>query len=311
MADVAAAATDKHQGHQYKIRRHGLIDGESTCRNVQAMQICRQLHHETRLLPFQVNLVSAPAGMGSNTTATKEFLDRLKPFQRCAIRKLELHLLASVTEAWSLRSILRSIADDADPVEHRRFISSRCVGRMDNTHTEKQQDTVPMGADAHGSSDLRELTIFITTRDLLLAHAESSIGMQHMLTVPSDLSARPITPFACTASWVTEGLVYLASLRRLTIVIEASAYVASQVTAQEKEDFSKFVELALPSTDVAVQWKVQQNMILSSDESDEWASLLWFGDTIESHNPQGVVNDNQEAETGSKAGWSCWHSVPS
>lgn len=287
------------------MRRPGLTDNGSTGGNVQAMLLCRQLHYETRLLPFQVNLVRAPAVMGSNTTATKDFLERLKPFQRSAIRKLELHLLASVTEAWSLRSILRSIADVSDSVEHRRFLPERCTKNFDNSLTERQQEGILVGASVHGNSDLRELTISMTTRDLLLAQGESLAGLLHILTVPST------TPFACAASWVTEGLSYLRSLRRLSIVIEASVSVASQVTAEERDQFSGFVQSVLPSTHIAVQWKVQQDMILSSDESDEWVSLPGSGDASEPNSPQVVVNQTQGINTGGKAGWSNWNGAPS
>ncbi|KIW72252.1 hypothetical protein PV04_00459 [Phialophora macrospora] len=208
--------------------------------------------------------------MGSSTSATKQFLDRLGPYQRRAIRKLELHLLASVTEAWSLRSILRSIADVSDSTNLPEFVPDSCAGEFDVTYTGARLD----GTTVFGENSLRELTIFITTRDLLLAEADSLVGLLHILTVPpaADADGKPCTPFACTASWVTEGLAYLRSLRRLSIVIEASVSVASQLDIDDKTGFCDFVKSVLPAADVDIQWITQEDMIHPPDD-DEAGSI--------------------------------------
>lgn len=211
-------------------------------------------------MPLQVNSVNAPAVMGSNTTATKHFLERLKPIQRHAIRKMELHLLASVTEAWTLQSILHLIANTARS-ENGREVFPNEVGDSEVQHSR---------------SDLRELAIFVTTRDLLLALADSLTGLLHVLTAPPacKASSRPPTPFGCTASWVSE-IAHLTSLRRLDLVIEASADVASQIPIEERTGFANFVEGILPGTNVDIRWKVQQNMILPPDDSESWARFPW------------------------------------
>ncbi|OCT46860.1 hypothetical protein CLCR_02120 [Cladophialophora carrionii] len=208
--------------------------------------------------------------MGSSTSTTKQFLEGLAPFQRRAVRKLELHLLASVTEAWSLRSILRLIADVSDSTDPQTFVPDSRDGAFDTGYSGSQPGEKAYATSISGGSDLRELNIFITTRDLLLAQADSLVGLLHILTVPlaAQAYAKPRTPFACTASWVTEGLAYLGSLRRLSIVIEASVSVARQLTSDDKIGFSNFVRSVLPRAIVEVKWITQKNMILSPDDDE-------------------------------------------
>ncbi|ETI29117.1 hypothetical protein G647_01570 [Cladophialophora carrionii CBS 160.54] len=246
--------------------------------------------------------------MGSSTSTTKQFLEGLAPFQRRAVRKLELHLLASVTEAWSLRSILRLIADVSDSTDQQTFVPDSWDGAFDKGYSVSQK---AYGTSVSGGSDLRELNIFITTRDLLLAQADSLVGLLHILTVPpaAQAYAKPRTPFACTASWVSEGLAYLGSLRRLSIVIEASVSVANQLTGDDKIGFSNFVRSVLPRAIVEVKWITQKNMILSPDD-DEWVSFLWDDDLMASDAGQGSLNENHEGtEMNRKVGWSSWGSI--
>jgi hypothetical protein len=155
------------------------------------------------------------------------------------------------------------------------------------------------------------LTIFITTRDLFLAQADSLVGLLHILTVPpeADADARPCTPFACTASWVIEGLAYLSSLRRLSIVVEASVSVASQLSIDDKTSFSDFVKSVLPAADVDIQWITQKDMILCPDDN-EWVSFLWGSDSMAADAGQGGVNHNHEGTAvNRKVGWSSWGNI--
>ena len=232
-------------------------------------------------MPLQVNLVQAPAVMGSNTTATKQFLDVLKPLQRRSIKHMELHLLASVTEAWSLQSILRSVTDVHGSAEQLEFVPRGAESsKFDNNCTAVNVRQ----SDLHGSSDLRELAIFITTRDLMLNQADSLVGLLHVLTVPPDFeaSARPSTPFAVTANWVSE-IAHLRALRRLNLVIEASSLVASQIPIDDRDQFAAFVQAVLPSTKVDVKWKVRKDMICAPDDSDSWGDFLWLSDVMTSN----------------------------
>ncbi|EXJ65154.1 hypothetical protein A1O7_01494 [Cladophialophora yegresii CBS 114405] len=249
--------------------------------------------------------------MGSSTSTTKQFLEGLEPFQRRAVRKLELHLLASVTEAWSLRSILRSIAGVSDSTDHQKSVPDSWHGEFDISCSRSQSEEKAYGTSISGGSDLRELIIFISTRDLLLAQADSLVGLLHILTVPpaAHAYAKPCTPFACTASWVTEGLVYLRSLRRLRIVIEASVSVASQLTTHNKTGFSNFVKSVLPRAVVEVEWITQKNMILSPDD-DEWVSFLGGSDLMASDAGQVSVNEDHEGRgMNRRVGWSSWGSI--
>jgi hypothetical protein len=217
--------------------------GVSSSHSLAIFLVCRQIYTETRLLPFQLDEIACLPTFGSNTSGTELFLDGLKMFQRRAIRGLELSLLASVMEAWSLRAILRLLAgvDESDK-----------------------------GAGA----DLRSLTIHIATRDLYLPQADSLVGLTHIL----GLMPLPSGPCA-SAGWVTEGLVHLTSLRTLKIIVDTSVPIATQVSAAEKDQFEKTIIRSLPWVrELGVKWEVQQYSILSIDDP-EWADFLSMHDS--------------------------------
>ncbi|OAP62227.1 hypothetical protein AYL99_04430 [Fonsecaea erecta] len=267
-------------GGQYKIS--GLGPRENAVNNnlVQPLLLCRQIYRETRLMPLQVNRVKCPATMGSNTSATKRFLDALMPFQRRAIQQLEVHLLASVTEAWSLRSILRSIAGVTDTRSDRGLGKSGSRADLEVGWDEKEKGGQTPSIDSNnstGDSSLKELTVHITTRDLLLAQADSTVGLLHILTVAPFSQDHPSTAFAYAATWVTEGLVFLKSLRKLTVVIEFSVSVATQVTATDRNHFEHTLRSSLSSVDVTVDWRIHREMILGIDDN-EWVDFLWLQD---------------------------------
>lgn len=255
-----------------------------------ALFVCRQIHRETRLLPFQVNSINHPATFGSNISATKHFLDGLRPFQRSAIRKLEIHLLASVTEAWSLRSILRSIADVTEANSCRKRVG------QDDGQEELQGVKDKKGRDKCLASDLRSLTVHIATRDLLLAQADSLAGLTHMLTTaPLPFSSTHSSPVAPCASWVAEGVAYLTSLRRLTIFVEMSTPVAKEVSAFERSRFEQGVKMSLPwIVEVNIQWRVRQHMIVGMGDHD-WLHFFWVDDASTALAGQGQQPGNGEA----------------
>jgi hypothetical protein len=260
-----------------------LTSQRSASDNVEALLLCRQIHHEARLLPLQINVIECPAIMGSNTALTKSFLDSLKPFQRGAIRKMKLHLLASVPEAWSLRSILRSVADISNSNEKQGIAQDHCLSGYGTSYTRTRYDK-PARTSGHGKSDLRELTIFITTRDLLLATTDSLIGLLHVLAVPpaSNSWQQHTASVAHTASWISEGLIYLSSLRRLNITIEASTSVASDLISGEHMYFSDLVNSVLPLVAVDIRWKVRRDMphpFIDGTGPDP----LWFSDFMASN----------------------------
>jgi hypothetical protein len=252
--------------------------------NAPALRLCRQLHHETCLMPLQINVVDCPEIMRSNTTDTQRLIEELRPFQRRAIRRLRLRLLASVTEVWSLRVILRLIADSS---------TSSCA---------IEAAEAPGDFDCCSDSDLRELSIFVTTRDLVLAHADSLGGLRHFISTtpdpgPSPEAANgPITieflapcpPSACTASWATAGLAHLRNLRTLRIVIETSTSVSNQLSSEERRDFAEFIAAILYWVDIDVQWKVQGQSIMLLDDTDEWDVLLQGGDELFSQPGAGI-----------------------
>jgi len=206
--------------------------------------LCHQIYTETRLLPFRLNEIASLPTFGSNTAGTERFLDGLNISQRRAIRGIELSLLASVMEAWSLRSILRVLAgvDEAD-------------------------------RDSHGS-ELRSLTIRIATRDLYLPQADSLTGLTHTLGLMTSTS-----PACDSAAWVTEGLVHLTSLRKLNIIVETSVPIAAQLSAAEKEQFEMTIVRSLPWVrELSLRWEVQQHSILSIDDP-EWADFVSMHDS--------------------------------
>ncbi|KIW50908.1 hypothetical protein PV05_09685 [Exophiala xenobiotica] len=224
---------------------------------VSPLLICRQVHGEMHLLPFQINKVKCPSVFGSNITATKQFLSSLREVQRGAIRQIDLSLLASVTEIWEVRSLLRLMAgmDETD--------------RRQNTARQDTETRPSRDASSGSRFDLRSLTIHIGTRDLYLQQADSLAGLMHFLACGPPY---PVS-FAST-SWVTEGLVHVRALRRLTIIVEASGDVAHQVSSTERDQFQQTLAKQLPGdVTVNVAWRIK-NPIWIIDDS-EWADFSW------------------------------------
>lgn len=223
-----------------------------------ALFLCRQIHAEARVLPFQINLVACPATFGSNITTTSRFLNRLRAFQRDAIRSLELRLLASETEASSLKSILKLVANVDGKDQHQELPDTDA--RMNSGHDSGNA----------GASDLRALTIFIGTRDLYLPQADSLVGLVHMLNPKADAPA----PLSCE-SWITDGLMHLKTLTIVTIAVEMSETVAQRLTASEKDRFQQVLFDSLPSTcEIKVYWKVVDDLLAKIDDND-WVNFLW------------------------------------
>ncbi|KIX96116.1 uncharacterized protein Z520_08371 [Fonsecaea multimorphosa CBS 102226] len=294
-------------GDQYKLSGPGSSTDAASNNVVQPLLLCRQLYRETRMMPLQVNRVNCPATMGSNTSATKRFLDALMPVQRRAIRKLEVHLLASVTEAWSLRSILRSLAGVTETGGDSGLGERGGGADVEISWDEKGevgQKSGEYSENPSGDSSLTKLTVHITTRDLLLAQADSMVGLLHILTVAPFPQDRPSTVFVCAATWVTEGLAFLKSLRTLTIVIESSVSVATQVTATERSQFEQALKSSLLSVNVTVEWRVHREMLLGMDDS-EWVNFLWMHDSTITADGQG------EPGVGRKVGFPSWTNLVS
>ncbi|OAL31601.1 hypothetical protein AYO20_08144 [Fonsecaea nubica] len=291
-------------GDGYNVSGPGSSTRGGNNKIVQSLLVCRQLYQETRLIPFQVNCVKCPAVMGSNTLATKRLIDALQPFQRRAIRRLELHLLASVTEAWSLRSILRSIAGVTE-TETNCTLRQSGGGTGDEISFDGNAET-DKRPEKDSDTSLRELSVHMTTRDLLLAQADSMVGLLHMLMVAPFSQERPSTAFAWTAAWVTEGLAFLESLRKLTIVVESSLLVAKQLAANERWQFEQTLKSSLPTVEVKVEWRLHRDINLEKDDGD-WVNFLWVHDSNIGAPEHGAT----EPDLGRKDGVSSWtYTVP-
>ena len=68
-------------------------------------------------------------------------------------------------------------------------------------------------------------------------------------------------------------------LRKLTIVIELSVAVASELISGFRVAFSDFVRSTLPRVEVDVQWKTRQYMVVPIDDPD-WVNFLGFSDSV-------------------------------
>ena len=227
----------------------------SSSRYLSALLLCHQIYEQARLLPFRTNLVSCPATFGSNMTTTNRFLKSLRNFQRNAVKRLELNLLASMAETWSLISILRLIANVASE-DGLQDTPLRAISAQD-----------PRSA---GESDLQALTINIGTRDLYLAQADSLTGLTQML----DLTPSARASLSC-ASWVTDGLVHLKALRRLTIVVEMSGAIAQRLEPTMKDQFQQGLVSSLPwISENKVEWKVVGDPVAKIDDND-WVYSSW------------------------------------
>jgi hypothetical protein len=223
------------QGPQYKTySKGGSPYNWSNYETMNALLISQQLYNEVQLLPFEVNTIGTLPVMGSNLASTTRFLNGLAPVQRRSIRKMWLHLLASVNETWALRSILQSLGNE-------------------------KTDT---GKGEFGESELRELDIFITSRDLLLAQADSLTGLLHLLAVPSSSECSVGMVATCSASWVAQGLAHFKHLQRLTITIEASKSVLEHLAPEDQSCFEEHVQSTVPWVDVSIRWKPSSGKIL-------------------------------------------------
>jgi len=289
---------------------HGTSFSESVVRSayLSTLLVCRQIHDETQLMPFAVNTVDCPATFGSNTSATKQFLETLTPIQRYAIRDMELSLLASIVEAWTLSSLfvagptqtqVNQARGDKESVEKNLPDEAGVNGKSPSTTTNAPR------------SNLHSLTVHISTRDLYLAGAESLAGLMHMLTIGSTPGSS-----AASGSWMTDGLVHLASLRRLTIVVEMSGLVAEQVSSSQRSQFEQAIRESLPRVGkVVIQWKEAPRSMNPSIDDPEWLDCSWLPPPVPmiTYYEQTLIEANGvgPAYRNVRPGFACWVAIAS
>lgn len=218
--------------------------------------ICRQIYHEVRHLAFELNTVRMLGPYGSNVSATMNFLGRLSQAQRDAVRDLEVHLAASPTEGWWLRSILKSVGG----------VGMDGVGNPDDPKRGVQYSRFPY------KQGLRYLKLHIKTNDLLLPSAESISGLMHFLSSGS----RADSVGGLHPSWMDDGLIHLKGLEHLDIEMNMSAVVASKILASHRRSFEQRVRKIAPRMcDVQVRW-VSQDGIGTELEPHGWTDFLWL-----------------------------------
>ncbi|KIX00201.1 uncharacterized protein Z518_10339 [Rhinocladiella mackenziei CBS 650.93] len=166
--------------------------------------------------------------------------------------------------------------------------------------------------------ELRCLTIHISTRDLLLPQADSLAGLRNMLTFPPCSSSLQSGSSIACATWVTEGLIYLTSLRQLTMVVEMSVPIGKHFSVFERRRFVDALSASMPRVlTINVQWKIQERMILGMDDH-EWMDFMWLNDAVTIFAIPGlgqVGGDGTTAEApvsgNAKVGFANWLGVPS
>jgi hypothetical protein len=132
---------------------------------------CQSIREETRLLPFQKFPLDSPAHFGTNLSTTIASLRRMQPWQVKAIRRIDLSLMGSVFEIF----------------EAGRVITSLCEG-----------------------SDLQQLNIQLTARDVMMPMADSVTGMRKAL----DVDNSPVF------TELIKNRTSIANLRRLNVLLQ-------------------------------------------------------------------------------------------
>lgn len=213
--------------------------------------ICRQIYHEIRSLPFEINPVRLRAPYGSNVSATMQFFRQLTSAQLGAIRSLEVELLASPTESWQLGSILRTV--------------SRARQELGCTSCPSEQN------------GLRSLKLRIRTDDVLTSNSQPNPGLKYLLAVEQLTTGLRGSSLATShPSWMSDGLAHLVALERLKIEINMSSVAATRMMPIHKNIFEERIRGTIPQTcNFQVRW-IWQHDVGTSFDSHEWADLLWL-----------------------------------
>lgn len=217
--------------------------------------ICRQIYHEIRSLPFEINAVRLRAPYGSNVSATMQFFRQLTSAQLGAIRSLELELVASPTESWQLGSILKTVSNVRQEL--------KCRGRPNFAPSEQQ--------------GLRILKLRIRTDDLLTPCSASNSGLKYLLAIEQPAAGSRGSSLATShPSWMADGLSHLEALEWLEIEINMSSVAASRMTPSHKSSFEERARGIIPQMcSFQVRW-IRQHDVGIGFGSHEWTDSFWL-----------------------------------
>jgi hypothetical protein len=132
---------------------------------------CRSIREETSLLPFQNFPLDSPAHFGTNLSTTIASLRRMQPWQVQAIRRIDLSLMGSVFEIFEAGRVITALRE---------------------------------------GSDLQQLSIQLTARDVVMPMADAVTGMRKAL----DIDTSPVF------TELIKNRGALANLRRLNVLLQ-------------------------------------------------------------------------------------------
>lgn len=72
---------------------------------------CRQIYHEARLLPFQINAFDFQPFYSRNLQCSRQFLRQLESWQVCEIRDLRLAVIERDVKAWGIGYLFLDVCD--------------------------------------------------------------------------------------------------------------------------------------------------------------------------------------------------------
>jgi hypothetical protein len=123
----------------------------------------KQIHHETHLLPFQINALVCPAITDSSTSATDKLLHRLSWQQRNAIRRIKLQVTGSTLDQTAAAKIFKYLR------------LGTCDGDVDSG--------VGFLALPSYNGQLREVELTVSARDIAVPLADCRVGLQQALNI--------------------------------------------------------------------------------------------------------------------------------
>lgn len=203
----------------------------------------RLVNTETHVLPFQNIPLALPCNFGTNATALLSSLRKMKQWQIHAIRAAEVSVLGSVYDAEEAGRVVRLLRDGVEDSRDRwnRIGLSPDVaivfgegGRWGEEQQGKEKEDGRIGSGS--GSELRELSLTITARDVMAPMADSGVGMEKIL----DLEKSPF--FVELTKSVAEGKFRM--LRKVAVNVELGpslkgAYPKEEVTDWEAKLWSK------------------------------------------------------------------------
>ena len=218
----------------------------------------RLIHNESQVVPFHSFPLALPAIFGSNASATLEALRRMKRWQIKSIRRVELSIIGSVYEGPEAGRVIRFLKDGND--DGKGTVDMACdklanVGLSPDVAVCFEKASTRVSAESHEDeanqlniqeeSELRELDIKITARDIMNPNAESAVGMEKMLDLESSALFKGLIDGVATDKFN--------SLRRISINVDLGASLKDQYGKEWAEEWKSQLQQKLNSRTIQLE----------------------------------------------------------